>query len=253
MAAGGATPQEIMAAAAAHCLRDHQVAIIGIGLPQVAAFLARATHAPHLTLLLDPGIINPEPLEPAMGLLDPRIWTGASYFGGFTEVLGMELQRGTCHVGMLGGAEVDRHGNVNTSLVSSGDRIRYLSGSGGGNDIASLCQEVVILMKHERRRFPERVHFLTSPGFPGGRPREAWGLRGRGPTRVITDLAVLGFDPEHRSMTLLSVHPGVTLEQVQAQTGFELPIPQALETTPLPSSEELAILCSLDPQRVVLA
>ncbi|MDI6825553.1 MAG: CoA-transferase, partial [Bacillota bacterium] len=158
-------------------------------------------------------------------------------------------------VGFLGGLEVDQYGNVNTTAVTlPGGGIRHFTGSGGANDIASLARSTVIVMRHEKRKFPARVSYLTSPGFlTGGTAREEAGLKGGGPVRVITDLGVLGFDPSSRRMELLALHPGVTWQEVQENTGFSLGEPRPLPTTAEPSPDELRLLReAIDPMRVYI-
>jgi glutaconate CoA-transferase subunit B len=155
-------------------------------------------------------------------------------------------------VGFMGGAQIDRHGNINTSTIG-GDywapKVR-LPGTGGANDIASLCREVIIVTPHERRRFVERVDFVTSPAWlRGGTSREAAGLRFGGVSRVVTTLGILGFDPVTRAMRIEAVHPGVGVAQVRAETGFPLLEAPMVETTAPPCDDELALLRALDPER----
>jgi glutaconate CoA-transferase subunit B len=165
----------------------------------------------------------------------------------------MSLHRGIVDVGFLGALEVDRYGNINTTLLHEDGRVRYFNGSAGGNDVASLAKRVIVIMRHEKRKLPMAVAHLTSPGFPGGRSRAALGLRGGGPSRLITDRAILGFDPATHSATLLSVHPGVTVQEVQAHTGFPLAAPATVPVTPLPTADELRLLREeIDPRRVYL-
>lgn len=160
-------------------------------------------------------------------------------------------QRGFLDVGFIGGAQIDRHGNVNTSFIGPVDRPKVrLPGSGGANDIVSLCREVIILTTHEPRRFAERVDFVTSPGWlRGGDSRQRSGLLFGGVSRVVTTLGILGFDPVTRGMRLEAVHPGVSVDQVRASTPFDLPAAERVETTAPPTAEELAILRELDPER----
>lgn len=247
---------ELMAVAAAHELRDGQVVVVGLGLPQVAAVLAKMTHAPRLTIVLEIGVVDPRPIHPSVGIADPRLWYGATCFtSGFIGTLASILHRGLVDVGFLGGLEVDQYGNVNTTAVPLPEGgIRHFTGSGGANDIASLARATLIVMRHEKRKFPARVSYLTSPGFlRGGREREAAGLRGGGPSRVITDLGTLGFDPVSRRMRVAALHPGVTWEEVQANTGFSLGEPEPVPRTPEPTEEELRLLRDvIDPVRAYI-
>ena len=245
---------EIMAAAGAREIRDGEVVVVGLGLPQVACVLAKRTHAPGLSALLEIGVMNMRPIEIAVGLADPRIWYGATCWSGFLDIMGMNVHRGVVDVGFLGALEVDRFGNINTTLLKEDSgKVRYFNGSAGGNDIASLAKRVIMIMRHEKRKLPEAVAHLTSPGFVGGRDRQESGLRGGGPHRLITDMAVLGFDPDTHSATLVSVHPHSSLEEVVENTGFSLQIPKEVPLTPLPSAEELRLLREeIDPKGVYL-
>jgi acyl CoA:acetate/3-ketoacid CoA transferase beta subunit len=168
--------------------------------------------------------------------------------------MGMNVHRGVVDVGFLGALEIDRFGNINTTLLKEDSgKVRYFNGSAGGNDIASLAKRVIMIMRHEKRKLPEAVAHLTSPGFVGGRSREELSLRGGGPHRVITDMAVLGFDPQTRSATLVSLHPVVRLEDVVENTGFPLQIPEEVPITPAPTAEELRLLREeIDPKGVYL-
>ena len=244
---------EIMAAAGARELRNGETVVVGIGLPQIACFLAKATHAPDLTPLLEIGVANMRPKDTPVGLADSRIFYRATCWSGFLDVMGMNLHRGVVDTGFLGALEVDRFGNINTTLSRENGKVRYFNGSAGGNDVASLAKRVIVIMRHEKRKLPAAVSHLTSPGFPGGKPRAELGLRGGGPHRIITDKAVMGFDRDSHSAALLSLHPGVSLEDVLANTGFPLRVPDAVPPTPLPTGEELKLLREeIDPGSVYL-
>ena len=245
---------EIMATAGARELYDGEVVVVGLGLPQVASVLAKRTHAPRLSALLEIGVMNMSPIDTAVGLADPRIWYRATCWSGFLDVMGMNVHRGVVDVGFLGALEIDRFGNINTTLLKEDSgKVRYFNGSAGGNDIASLAKRVIMIMRHEKRKLPDAVAHLTSPGFVGGRSCQQLGLRGGGPHRVITDMAVLGFDPETHSAMLLSLHPVVRLEDVVENTGFPLHIPKQVPITPLPTAEELRLLREeIDPEGVYL-
>lgn len=245
---------EIMAVTGARELRDGEVVVVGLGLPQVACVLAKRTHAPRLTSLLEIGVVNMNPVDTPVGLADSRIFYRATCWSGFLDVLGMNLHRGIVDVGFLGALELDLHGNINTTLLKEDSgKIRYFNGSAGGNDVASLAKRVIVILRHEKRKLPLAVAHLTSPGFVGGKSRAELGLRGGGPHRVITDMAVLGFHPETREATLLSVHPGISAQDVQENTGFPLRIPAKVPITPLPTADELRLLREeIDPRRVYL-
>jgi glutaconate CoA-transferase subunit B len=244
---------EIMAAAGARELKDGEIVVVGIGLPQVACFLAKSTHAPDLTPLLEIGVANMRPQDTPVGLADSRIFYRATCWSGFLDVMGMNLHRGVVDTGFLGALEVDRYGNINTTLSREGGKVRYFNVSAGGNDVASLAKRVIVIMRHEKRKLPIAVSHLTSPGFVGGKAREELSLRGGGPHRIITDKAVMGFDRESHSASLLSLHEGVSLEDVLANTGFPLQVPSSIPKTPLPTVEELRLLREqIDPKGVYL-
>jgi len=247
------TASEIMVTAAAKEVHDGEIAVVGIGLPQVACVLARRTHAPGLALLLEIGVAEMEPVDTPVGLADSRIFYRATCWSGFLDTLGMNLHRGVVDVGFIGALECDRHGNVNTTLTKEHGKEHYFNGSAGGNDVASLAKRVVVIVRHGKRKLPDMVAYLTSPGFVNGRSRQELGLRGGGPHRVITDMAVLGFDNAARTAALVSMHPGVTVEQLLENTGFPLEIPDPIPITPTPNKEQLRLLREeIDPGRVYL-
>ena len=245
------TSFELMAAAGARELTNGQIVVVGLGLPVVATFLAKRTHAPNITILLELGVVDPEPLEVGVhGLSDPRIWYRAKNHTSFVDMLGMTLHKGLVDVGFLGGLEVDAYGNLNTTLLGDPHgKFRRFTGSGGGNDIASSAHRVVIIIRHEMRKLNKAVSFITSPGYLGGsRDRERHGLRG-GPSRVITDKAIFGFDPESKWMRLESIHPTVTLEEVLANMSFKPLIPDDLPVTEPPSAEQVRVIREeIDPE-----
>jgi acyl CoA:acetate/3-ketoacid CoA transferase beta subunit len=248
------TASEIMVTAASKEVHDGEVAVVGIGLPQVACVLARRTHAPGLSLLLEIGVANMEPVDTPVGLADSRIFYRATSWSGFVDTLGMNLHRGVVDVGFIGALEVDRFGNVNTTLTKDPDgRVHYFNGSAGGNDVASLAKRIIVIVRHGKRKLPSAVAHLTSPGFVNGRSRQELGLRGGGPHRIITDMAVLGFDNPSRTASLVSIHPGVQIEQLLENTGFPLHVPEPIPVTPGPNKEQLRLLREeIDPRRVYL-
>ena len=244
---------EIMVAAGARELKDRETVVVGIGLPQVACFLAKSTHAPNLTPLLEIGVANMRPKDTPVGLADSRIFYRATCWSGFLDMMGMNLHRGVVDTGFLGALEVDRFGNINTTLSKEEGRLRYFNGSAGGNDVASLAKRVIVIMRHEKRKLPAAVAHLTSPGFVGGKTRAELALRGQGTHRIITDKCVFGFDETSRSAKLLSLHQGVSLEDVLANTGFPLEVRETPAITPLPTAEELKLLREeIDPKSVYL-
>ena len=244
----GYTRNEMMIVAAAHQIRDGEVAIIGTGLPMAASGLAIRTHAPNLNYVVETGIGNVCPQHACLSVADTRLLGAArpTFVRDIVESLGFMVQRGVADLGFLGGAEIDMYGNLNATSVGDYHRPdKRFPGSGGANSIASCAKRFLIIIKHEKRRFVERVEYITSPGFvSGGDSRQESGLRGRGPDRVITDLAILDFEPGTKRMRVISLHPGVTREQVQAATGFELLFAEEVALTATPTAEELDILRS---------
>jgi glutaconate CoA-transferase, subunit B len=249
------TASELLAVMSARLLRDGQVVFAGVGIPLLAATLAQRLHGPGLTILFEGGTIGafvePGQLPPSTN--EQRCTRRANMVLGSTDVL-LLLQRGFVDVGFMGGAQIDQHGNLNSSLIGSRGRpATRLPGTGGGNDIASLTQ-MIVAMKHEKRRFVERVDFITSPGFlAGGESRRDSGLIAGGMSRVVTDLGLFGFEDHSKRMTLLALHPGATVAQVQENTGFEMLIAADLQAVDPPTEAELAVLRHLDPERLYTA
>lgn len=244
------TPAELMVAAAAREIRDEERVFVGMRLPLLAFCLAKETHAPRAIGLYENGVIRDEPAAaPIITMSDPPNITRSIMLADMLEIMGA-LQKGWVDLGFIGGAQIDRFGNLNTTWVNSGkDGGTRLPGSGGGADIASLSKRLLIIMAHERRRFVERVDYVTSPGYgTGGDWRRDVGLVRGGPHAIITTLGILRFDPMTKEAYLASVHPGVELETVKAQTGWDLAVDPSLELTPAPTPHELAIIRSYDPQ-----
>jgi acyl CoA:acetate/3-ketoacid CoA transferase beta subunit len=246
------TSFELMAAAGAREIKDGEIVGVGLGLPVVATFLAKRTHAPNITILFELGVVDPEPLEVGVdGLSDPRIWYRAKVHTSFADMLGSVLHKGLVDVGFLGALEVDAYGNLNTTLVGDPKgKFRRFTGSGGGNDIASCARRTIITVRHEARKLNEAVSFITSPGYIGGdKEREALGLRG-GPSRVITDKAVFDFDPHSKRMRLKSIHPDTTLEDVLSNMNFKPILPKDIPITEIPTPEQIRLIREeIDPDR----
>jgi glutaconate CoA-transferase, subunit B len=241
------TPDEVMSVAAARALRDGQVCFVGIGLPSTAANLARRLHAPDLVLIYESGAFGARPEELPLSIGDGGLATSALTVISVPEVFNYWLQPGRIDVGFLSGAQIDRFGNLNTTVIGEYDEpLVRLPGAGGAPEIAASCREVVVVMRQRARAFVEQVDFVTSVGFgTGPDDRELLGLRGRGPTRVITDLGVLEPDPEAKELVLTAVHAGVSVEEVRAQTGWELQVSAELAVTPPPTEAELTALRSM--------
>jgi glutaconate CoA-transferase subunit B len=249
------TSAEILAVLSARQLKDGQVVFAGVGIPLLAATLAQRLNCPGLTILFEGGVvgafIEPGKLPPSTN--DQRCTKRANMVLGSADVL-LLLQRGYVDVGFMGGAQIDQYGNLNSSFIGdpAAPKTR-LPGTGGGNDISSLTN-MIVAMKHEKRRFVEHVDFITSPGFiRGGNTRSESGLLAGGMFRVITELAVFGFDDEMRRMKVLALNPGVSREQVQDNTGFDLIFDETVAITEPPASHELETLRMLDPERLFTA
>jgi glutaconate CoA-transferase subunit B len=245
---GAYTPAELMIAAAAREIRDGEVVFVGMRLPLLAFALAKRTHAPDAIGLFENGVIRETPSRELLYTMgDPPNIEGARMCCRMTTVMGL-LQRGDVDLGFLGGAEVDRFGNINTSYV--GDPAHpavKLPGSGGAGDIASLAKRFVVVIDHDARRLPERVSYVTSPGNgTGGDWRKRVGLPRGGPSAVITTMAVLRFDSDSGEAYLATAHPGISVEDVGAKTGWKLRMEGAGETPP-PTDLELSIIRDCDP------
>jgi glutaconate CoA-transferase subunit B len=237
-----------MVVAAAREIRDGDVVFVGMRLPLLAFALARSTHAPGAVGVFENGVVRDSPApEFLVTMSDGPNVTGALWCTEMREVMGL-LQAGRVSLGFIGGAQIDRFGNLNTSEVGSGERRTRLPGSGGGADIASLSRRHVVIMAHERRRFVPRVDYVTSPGHgDGGDWRRRVGLAGEGPAAVITTLGVFRFDAVTKEMVLASRHPGVSLDAVRAETGWPLRVSPDVAETPPPSAGALALVRRFDP------
>jgi len=244
------SPTEMLAVAASRLLKDKTTVFCGTGIPMVAGLLAQKTHAPNLVVVFEAGGIGPKVPTLPISVGDSRTFHSALLAGSMDDVMSA-AQLGFLDYGFIGGAEIDKFGNVNSTCIGSHDRPKVcLPGSGGGNDVGSLCWKTIITTPHEKRRLVEKVQFVTTPGYlDGPGAREAAGLPANtGPYRVVTNLAILGFDESTKVMRLLSMHPGVTLEQVRQNMGFEPLITDKIEETAYPTQEELNILrAEIDP------
>lgn len=251
MATNSYTPQEMMVAVASREIRDGDLVFVGMRLPILAYAVARNAHAPTARGLFEVGLMRDQPASAFLGTMgDPPNVAGALWATRMSNVMGLMAQ-GNVDLGFIGGAEVDRFGNLNTSYVGEPSRPKVkLPGSGGGADIAVLSRRWVTLMSHERRRLVERVSFVTSPGHGDGSPgwRKRNGLLGGGPAAIITTLAVLRFPEEGGEAYLASVHPGHTVDQVRAETGWDLRVGDGVEETAGPTDAELAAIRMFDPE-----
>lgn len=247
--------QELMVAAAAREIHDGEIVFTGMRLPLVAFALAKNLHAPNAIGLFECGLMRDTPSPELLYTMgDPPNITGALWATRMVNVMGL-LQQGCVDMGFIGGAEVDRFGNLNTSYVAAessavgGQRSVKLTGSGGAADIASLSKRLVVIMAHEKRRLVERVSYITSAGYGDGKKwRARVGLPRGGPSTIITTLGILGFDAETGEALLRSYHPGQSIESVRAETGWDLRAAPDVHETPPPTAQELAIIRQYDPQ-----
>ena len=247
---------ELMVCVAARQLEDSKTAVIGTGMPLAAAMLAQKTEAPNLVILFEAGGIAPKLQTLPISVADSNTQTDALLHTSM-DVIVEACQRGTVDYTFLGRAQIDMYGNINSSMIGTDynhPKVR-LPGSGGANDLASLCWKTLSITPHNKRRFVKKLDFLTTPGYltgPGARERA--GLpAGCGPYKVISTLALMGYDPESKRMRVESLHPGITREQVIENTSFEMLFVDPLPQTPEPTDKELKILREeVDPQGLVI-
>jgi len=244
-----------MAAVAARELSDGEVVFVGIGLPNLACNLARATHAPNLVLIYESGAVGAVPARLPVSIGDPALVTGSLMVCGMADVFQLFLQNGRIEVGFLGGAQVDRYGSINTTVIGAYEHPTVrLPGSGGAAEIAVHARRTLIVAQLNPRAFPERVDFVTSPGQRcGGRGRRELGMPGAGPVKVITDKGILEADESSGEMVLAALYPGVTADDVQRGVGWPLARRAQLAAVAPPSATELRLLREvLDPKRLFL-
>ena len=238
------TPDDAMTIAAARCLADGAVCFVGIGLPSTAANLARRTHAPNLVLVYESGTLGSKPERLPLSIGDGELADTADSVISVPEVFNYWLQPGRIDVGFLSGAQIDRFANINSTVIGdyAQPKVR-LPGAGGAPEIAASCGEVVVMLRHSTRAFVDRVDFVSSVGFGAGPGcREKWGLRGRGPQVVVTDLALLHPDPATCELTLTALQPGATIEDVKRATGWDLAVADEVEQLSPPTPDELDVL-----------
>lgn len=249
-------PMELMICCAARALDDGRTVAVGTGVPCAAAMLAQRTHAPNLTILFEAGGIAPQLPTMPISVGDSRTFYRAAMATSMADVM-QACQRGMVDYTFLGGAQIDAFGNLNSTMIGrdyAKPKVRF-PGSGGANDLASLCWRVLVVTNHDKRRFVEKLDFITSPGYlTGPGAREAAGLPlGTGPFRVITDLAIMGYEEGTKRMQVLSLHPGVTMEKVKENTSFAIDAVAEVGTTAAPTAEQLRILRDeVDPFRYLL-
>lgn len=252
-AVGAYSRSEMMIVAAARELEGQRVCFVGVGLPNIAVNLAKRTVAPDLELVYEAGVYGAQPARLPLSIGDPTIVTGATAVTSMFELFGFYLQGGLIDVGFLGAAQIDRHGNINTTVIGEYAHPRTrLPGSGGACEIAINAREVFVIMRQSPRSFVDAIDFRTSPGNLGGangaRLRREQGWLGSGPSVVVTDLGIFHFDEASGEMRLDSLHPGSTLEEVRAAMAWEPRIADELASTDAPTDQELRLIREdLDP------
>jgi glutaconate CoA-transferase, subunit B len=251
MAAESHTPSEMMIVAAARALAGARTVFVGVGLPNIACNLARHTVAPDMELIYEAGVYGARPARLPLSIGDPTLVSGATSVVSQADLFGLYLQGGRVEVALLGGAQIDRHGNLNTTAIGDYQHPKVrLPGSGGACEIAINARRTFMIMRLSRRAFVEQLDFVTSPGhLGGGAERRALGMAGEGPALVITDKALFDFATPEREMRLISLHPGVALDEVRGAIGWEVRLAETIATTPAPTGEELRLIrVDLDPQ-----
>jgi glutaconate CoA-transferase subunit B len=241
------TNEELMAVEAARHLRDGAVCFVGIGLPSTAANLAHLTHAPNLVLIYESGTIGTKPAVLPLSIGDGELAETADAVVSVPEIFAYWLQGGRIDVGFLGAAQIDRFGNLNTTVIGEYERPQTrLPGAGGAPEIATSAKEVLLIMKQDKRTFVEQLDFVTTVGYgTGGESRARSGAPGAGPTRVITNLGVFEPDAQSKELTLVQLHPGVEINDVRESTGWAISVADDLRRTPEPAPDVLAVLRDL--------
>ncbi|MGD2105950.1 MAG: CoA-transferase [Anaerolineae bacterium] len=247
-------PTQLLAHIASGLLEDNSSVFVGTGMPMIAAMLAQRTHAPNLLIIFEAGGIGPQVPVLPISVGDSRTFHRAVSASSMHDVMSAS-QAGYIDYGFLGAAQIDQYGNLNTTVIGDWEhpRVRF-PGSGGANDVGSLCWRTIIVMRQDRRRFVEELDFVTTPGYlDGPGAREGVGLpAGTGPYRVITQLGLFDFEDATKRMRLLATHPGVSVQDVEEATAFELVIPDDVRTTEPPSAEVLETMRQVDPTGMVI-
>jgi glutaconate CoA-transferase subunit B len=246
---------ELMIINAAHLLRDGDVVFVGVGQPNLVCNLAKRTHAPNIVMIYEAGVIGAEPARLPLSIGDPTLVSGSLSVVSMYDIFTLYLQRGNVDVGFMGGAQIDKYGNINATVIGkdySHPKIR-LPGSGGSQEIAAWANRCYIMTPHQKRRFPEKVDFMTSAGYLNGRnERVDTGVRGGGMVGVVTDLGFMEPD-ETGELILTALHPGKTVEQAKENTGWDLKVAHHLKTSEPVTHKELKILREeLDPNGIYL-
>ena len=245
---------ELLACVAAHLLEDKKAVLVGTGLPMIAALLAQRMHAPDLLIIFEAGGVGPQVPVLPISVGDARTFHRAIAATSMHDVMSA-CQAGYIDYGFLGAAMIDQFGNINTTAIGDWQRPKVrLPGSGGANDIGSLCHRTIIILRQDKRKFSSKIDFVTTPGYltgPGARERAGLPLD-TGPHRVITQLGVYDFDEETKRLRLLATHPGVTLDDIRANSSFEILIPASVPATQPPTEAERQLLREIDPTGMVI-
>lgn len=245
---------ELMVCCAAREIKDGEVVFVGIGLPNIAVNLAKRVYAPRIEMIYEAGVFGANPRRVPLSIGDPCLATGSASVSPMPHIFMYYLQRGLIDVGFLGGAQIDRFGNINSTVIGDykNPRVR-LPGSGGACEISILAKRIIIIARQSKRTFPEKVDFITSTGFlGGGKDRDNLEVPGKGPEAVITDLGVYSFDKTSKEMVLVSLHPGVDIEKVRENIGWEVKVGEDVKVTEEPTREEVEVLRELDPRKIYL-
>jgi glutaconate CoA-transferase subunit B len=238
------TDSEMMIAVAARLLKGARTVFVGVGLPNIACNLARYTVAPDLELIYESGVYGARPERLPLSIGDPTLVSGATSVVSMADLFGLYLQRGLVEVALLGGAQIDRYGNLNSTVIGEyGKPKTRLPGSGGACEIATNARRTFMIMRLKRRAFVDKLDFVTSPGhLTGGDRRAQLGLPGGGPELVITDKAILNFANPEREMQLSALYPGITVKDVQAEVGWPVRLAEAVQEIAAPTTEELRLI-----------
>jgi len=247
------TNTELLAYVASRCLEDGKSVFVGTGLPMISAMLAQRTFAPNLLIIFEAGGVGPKPPVLPISVGDSRTFYQAVSASSMHDVMS-QAQSGYIDYGFLGAAMIDKYGNLNTTVIGDWEKPKVrLPGSGGANDIGSFCFRNIIIMRQDKTKFVDKLNFITTPGYidgPDGRKNA--GLPEGGPYRVITQLGMYDFEEKTKKMRLISLHPGITLNDIKENSAMEIIIPEKISTSPEPTDEDIKILREIDPEGIVL-
>jgi len=243
---------EMLIVQAARQIKDHEVVFAGVGLPIIAMAVAKKFYAPHITIVCESGIVDTMPDRLALSIADPSLVKNCTSLFSVNEIFSFFLQGGRIDVGVLSGAQVDRYGNLNSTVIGPYDQPKLrMPGSGGACEIASNAKETLIIIPQGLRRFPDKVDFVTSPGHVQD-PDVKKNIRGNGPRAVVTDLGLYRFGKEDKEMYLAGIYAGVTVDKVKENTGWDLKVADRVEELAPPSEDEISFIRNLDPEGIFL-